>query len=61
MARYLIVMVFRFCSVGTEFDSPYEMYVVHVWQLLYRVRAGVVYLLVQNCLINIFKICFEKV
>ena len=27
----------QFCSFGTEFDSPYEMYVVHVWQLLYKV------------------------
>ena len=26
----------QFCSFGTEY-SPYEMYVVHVWQLLYRV------------------------
>ena len=24
----------QFSSFGTEFDRPYEMYVVHVWQLL---------------------------
>ena len=31
-----------FCSFGTEFDSPYEIYVVHVWQLLYRIGAVLV-------------------
>ena len=30
-----------FCSAGTEFDSPYEIYVVHVWQLLYIIGVVV--------------------
>ena len=50
----------QFCSFGTEFDSPCEMYVVHVWLLLYRVCAVMVNHF-STKLTNMFKLCFKSV
>ena len=48
------------CSFGTEFDSPFEMYMVHVWQMLYRVCAVLVYR-VGTKLTQLLKLWFKSV
>ena len=55
-----MVMVGSFCRFGTEFDSPYEMYVVHVWQMLYRVCA-VLLNHVSTKLTKMLKLWFKSV